>query len=145
MSFDPITLAHAKNYTDEKVAEAGNAGGGNTGGGVSVVDLDQYGIGQGILALFANGGGEGTVSSLNAFWEAMSTDSDVHLTLVYTDEEAEESYTFRIAGVTRAFSSNICFNVSFAFTVADAMGNTYHISVMITRFGNGAFVSVKVA
>ena len=39
MSFDPITLALAKNYTDKKVAEGGGSGGG-AGSGLPVVDFD---------------------------------------------------------------------------------------------------------
>lgn len=38
MSFDPITLALAKNYTNEKVGNGGGSGG-SSGGGLSVVTL----------------------------------------------------------------------------------------------------------
>lgn len=81
MSFDPITLALAKKYTDEK------AGGGGSGASQKMIDLtkyaarhDDYGIvsfNDFVLDLFSRGGGSVPVDDDSTFWNDVATDSPI--------------------------------------------------------------------
>ena len=79
MSFDPITLALAKKYTDEK------CGGGGSGAGQKVIDLTQYffdgnSLNDIVMELFVSGGGNQLVAS-DAFWADIPSDRPVRFVI----------------------------------------------------------------
>ena len=88
MSFDPITLALAKKYTDEKA--------GGSGDGPKVINLTKYELGDenssnrptindAVLAAFAGGGGTEDMIDNSTFWDDVSTDRPL---LFVVDAEA---------------------------------------------------------
>ena len=103
MSFDPITLAMAK---------------------PKVIDLDKYGIGEVISALFASGGGEQIIQVGNFFGD-VSTDRVLRLEM-----EAYGAH-FAIDQCVRSIAEGEVVQIGFSFmTFYDGI---YNINVAIVK------------
>lgn len=141
MSFDPITLALAKEYTDEKVGEGG--------GGVVAINLDRHGISAALLNLFAQGGGDTTLEDVTHealginFWDSASAAaaSDIALTMVV------ENSTMIIRGITMVVNNydGQCTSMSFSFLIS-SYETTYMLNAQIVRHDSGgASIYLKVS
>ena len=102
-----------------------------------VIDLDEYGIGELILGLMSQGGGDIRIDSPKDFWQAVNTKNGLRLRMVYTNLVAE------ITGITQFYNSGKCVGINFAITASDAT-TTLSVNVSIVSDGSGTFVVVTV-
>ena len=134
---DFVTLALAKKYTDEKVAE---------GGGVNI-DLDKYGIGSALLGLFAQGGGTTTIENVDGdenttnFWDKASSNPAADTVLLMS----LEGITLFIRGVTKSVTADAqCVSLSFSVLLSSG-GTSYILNVQIVRVDAGATLVLKLS
>ena len=120
MSFDPITLAMAK---------------------PKVIDLCKYGIGQAMVGLFAQGGGETTLEDVGDFWEQMFASREKNVALSF----AFYGLDVNVSGIARCFTSEVCTQVCCSFLFRDS-GVVYDASATIQRSSlnaRDAYIFVK--
>lgn len=122
---DLITLAMAKTYADSKQPV--------------VVDLDKYNLGQTILGLFAQGGGQTTLQNIEGFWDELSTDREVQLKMAYSVYTVDMTCTNRIWLITGK-----CGGASCGFTLIDNKGVTTTVNIGLAKDNDITAVSVVI-
>ena len=110
---------------------------------IKVIDLDQYGIGEAIIGLFAQDGGQVELQDTDAFWGALGDDTnvDVRMYLNYRGTVLE------LCGVSKAHNGNgrwLQLSASI-LTLADSLENIPLLYVAIIRSGDDSVVAVRVS
>lgn len=111
-----------------------------------VINLDDYGIGEVILSLFASGGGTQQLEDVGTFWSDIATNRLLRLTQNY-QLGTSSSYTFEVDQSVRVRYANNHDKVAyicFSFTAYAGADNVHTIGVSIYNTGAGASVYVEV-
>ena len=110
------------------------------------IDLDKYGIGSVLLELFAQGGGNATLESVDGpehlrnLWDVASDQPDADIILTMRVGVT----VLVIRGVTKSFIDTQCTSLVFSTLLSDG-GSSYLLNVQIMQLDRGATIILRVS
>ena len=110
------------------------------------IDLDKYGIGSVLLELFAQGGGNTTLESVDGpehlrnLWDVASDQPDADIILTMRVGVT----VLVIRGVTKSFIDTQCTSLVFSTLLSDG-GSSYLLNVQIVQLDRGATIILRVS